>query len=83
MIVIYLISLCNYILNPLNCVNDDSQIHQQYLYSLCSTMPLQYVATSDVNRPEKKDQVLKTYAYAYCMAKLKIFIYMLWLVIYG
>ena len=28
-------------------------------------MPLQYVATIDANRPEQKDQVLKTYVASY------------------
>ena len=27
--------------------------------SLCSIVPLQYTATTDANRPEKKDQCLK------------------------
>ena len=34
----------------INCVNT---------CSLCSIVPLQYVATTDANRPEKKDQCLK------------------------
>ena len=39
----------------------ESQIHQQYLFSLCSTIPLRYVLQcTDANSPEKKDQVLKT-----------------------
>ena len=33
-------------------------------------MPLQYVATTDANRPEKQDQALKVYVN--CMAKLSI-----------
>ena len=47
----------------------------KYINNVCkafvaSTMPFQYVATTDVYRPEKKDQVLKPYVY--CMAKLSI-----------
>ena len=42
----------------------------QYLCSLCSTMPLQYVYTTDANRTEKEDHMLKTIAY--CMAKVSI-----------
>ena len=35
-------------------------MHQQYLCSLCSTMPLQYnYYTANANGPEKTDQVLK------------------------
>ena len=29
--------------------------------SLCSIMPIQYVATTDANRPEKKDHLLACY----------------------
>ena len=32
-----------------------NQIHQQCLCSLCNTMPLQHVATTDANKPEKND----------------------------
>ena len=41
------------------CEVTENQIHQQCLCSLCSTMPIQYVATTNDNRPEKKDQVFK------------------------
>ena len=41
------------------------------LWTLGNTMPLQYVAYTDANRPEKKDQALKP-SYVYCMAKLSI-----------
>ena len=48
----------------------ESQTHQQYLYKLCSTMPLQQ-CTTDTNGHEKKDQVLKSVYISY-MAKLSI-----------
>ena len=42
-------------------------------YSLCSTMPLQYVLATDANRPEKRLSVksicIKTTA---CMVKLSV-----------
>ena len=38
---------------------------QSYLCSVCSAMPLEYVLLMLTDL--KKDQVLKTYAYAYCM----------------
>ena len=32
-----------------------------------------YICTTDANRPEKKDEVLKTYyTYVYCLAKLSM-----------
>ena len=37
----------------------ESQIHQQYSCSLCSTVPLQYVLLYNANRPEKKDHTVK------------------------
>ena len=63
----------------------DSQTHQQYLCSLCSTMPLQYILVM-LTGLKKKDQVLKLLC-IYCMAKLSINIYSyvvistLWLVL--
>ena len=34
-------------------------INSDHTCSVCSIVPLQYVATTDANRPEKNDQCLK------------------------
>ena len=56
---------------PWNCVGDREPntltiCVYVYIRSLCNTMPLQYVATTE----RKKDQVLKNYVH--CMTKLSI-----------
>ena len=63
----------------------ESQIHQQYSCSLCSTVHLQYVRTTDANstRPKEKGQFsfrnLCMYSAWVIKLSKKIFTHMRWL----